>query len=58
LGGRLIDNPADYTDCPKCQNLVLVFWSKDKEIYFLGCSNYKNGCKWTKTIWTYESKDN
>ena len=23
--------------------------------YFLGCSEYRNGCKWAKTIWVHDA---
>ena len=51
-GGKLIDNPTNHINCPHCRNLSLVMWSPKLKRYFLSCSNFKNGCKWTKTIWT------
>ena len=51
--GKLIDNPTKYIDCPDCGHLTLVLWTPKHERYFLGCSEYKNGCGWAKTIWKY-----
>ena len=51
INGYLIDNPANYTHCKKCGNLSLVQWTPKYQKYFIGCSNFKNGCKWIKTIW-------
>ena len=56
IGGRLIYNPSDYTECEKCRKPAIVFWTK-KEIYFISCSNYKNGCKWKVWPWTFETKE-
>jgi len=53
IGGKLIDNPTNYIDCPDCGNLVLVIWTPKFEKYFLGCSQFKNGCAWAKTIWKH-----
>ena len=50
-GGYLIDNPTNYINCPKCNNLTLILWTPKYNRYFLGCSEYRNGCKWAKTIW-------
>ncbi len=51
INGYLIDNPANYTHCKTCGNLSLVQWTPKYQKYFIGCSNFKNGCKWIKTIW-------
>ena len=53
-GGYLIDNPANYISCPKCKNLTLVLWTPKFNRYFLGCSEYRNGCIWAKTIWVHD----
>jgi hypothetical protein len=52
-GGYLVDNPANYISCPRCKNLTLVLWTPKYNRYFLGCSEYKNGCTWAKTIWVH-----
>tara|TARA_R100001530_G_scaffold53185_1_gene39287 strand:- start:828 stop:1307 length:480 start_codon:yes stop_codon:yes gene_type:complete len=57
MGGWLICNPADFTECKKCGKPAIVFWTK-KETYFISCSNYKNGCTWKIWPWTFEAKDN
>ena len=54
-GGYIIDNPASYVNCPKCSNLTLVLWTPKFNRYFLGCSEYRNGCKWAKTIWVHDA---
>jgi len=51
MGGKLVDNPANYIECEECGNLTLVQWTPKFQKYFLGCSNFKNGCSWVKTIW-------
>ena len=53
MDGKLIDNPANFTECEKCGSLALVQWTPKYQKYFLGCSNYNGGkgCKWIKTIW-------
>lgn len=53
IGGKLIDNPKNYINCPDCGHLTLVIWTPKFEKYFLGCSEYKNGCTWVKTIWKH-----
>lgn len=53
IGGKLIDNPTNYLECPDCGNLTLVIWTPKYEKYFLGCSEYKNGCNWAKSIWKH-----
>ncbi|MDA9701839.1 hypothetical protein N9U95_00800 [Candidatus Pelagibacter sp.] len=52
-GGKLIDNPTRYIDCPDCGHLTLVIWSPKNQRYFLGCSEFHNGCAWAKSIWKY-----
>jgi len=55
-GGYLIDNPANYINCPKCKSLTLVLWTPKYNRYFLGCSEFRSGsgCSWAKTIWVHE----
>ena len=55
MGGWLTCNPGDLTNCVECGKPSIVFWSK-KEIYFISCSDYKNGCKWNVWPWTFEAK--
>jgi hypothetical protein len=50
-GGFLVDNPVNYISCPKCKHLTLILWTPKHNRYFLGCSEYRNGCNWAKTIW-------
>ena len=50
---ELIDNPTRYIDCPDCGHLTLVIWSPKNQRYFLGCSEFHNGCAWAKSIWKY-----
>ena len=56
IGGWLICNPGDLTECKNCSKPAIVFWSK-QEIYFISCSDYKNGCKWKVWPWTFEVRD-
>ena len=53
IGGKLVDNPTNYIDCPDCGNVTLVIWTPKFKKYFLGCSEYSNGCGWAKTIWKH-----
>ena len=53
IDGKLIDNPTRYIDCPDCGHLTLVIWSPKNQRYFLGCSEFHNGCAWAKSIWKY-----
>ena len=53
-GGYLVDNPANYINCPKCKNLTFILWTPKYNRYFLGCSEYRNGCTWAKTIWVHD----
>ena len=52
-GGRLIDDPRKYTTCPSCKNLAVIIWSEYSETYYIRCSEYKDGCSWTKFLWVY-----
>lgn len=54
-GGRLIDTPIKYTKCQKCHSLSIVIWSPKMKNYFIGCSNFYNGCRWTKSIWKFNN---
>jgi hypothetical protein len=54
MEGRIIDNPTKYINCPKCTNLTLILWTPKYNRYFLGCSEYRNGCTWTKAIWVHD----
>ena len=56
MGGWLICNPGDLTECQDCSKPAIVFWSK-QETYFISCSDYKNGCKWKVWPWTFEVRD-
>ena len=53
MGGKLVDNPTNYIECPDCRKLTLVIWTPKFKKYFLGCSEYTNGCCWAKTIWKH-----
>mgnify|MGYP003291820955 CR=1 FL=1 len=38
--------------CPKCKKGdLIVKYSKSKNSHFLGCTNYKDGCEYTETIY-------
>jgi hypothetical protein len=54
LGGWLLDNPANYINCPSCKDFTLIHWAKKYKNYFIGCSNFRKGCKWSISIWTYK----
>ena len=53
IKGKLVDNRTNYIDCPDCGNVTLVIWTPKFKKYFLGCSEYSNGCGWAKTIWKH-----
>ena len=55
MGGHIVDNSANYVNCPDCSHPVLVLWTPKHMRYFLGCSEYCNGCKWEKTIWLHDN---
>ena len=51
MGGKLIDDPRKYINCSKCGNYSLILWTPKYKKYFIGCSQYSNGCDWAKSVW-------
>lgn len=51
LNGKLIDDPRKYIRCPKCNHFSLILWTPKYEKYFIGCSQFTNGCNWAKSVW-------
>ena len=56
MGGWLTCNPGELTTCKSCGKPSIVFWSK-KNVYFISCSDYTNGCKWNVWPWTFKNKN-
>lgn len=43
--------------CPKCNGQLQISYSKKKRQEFIGCSNWRSGCRYTAHISTLQRKD-